>query len=85
MTSESASIVIGIVIVISALTSIPLAHKFNAKSMLIISAVGVSVCLFVFGSFCYFKETSMMRDLAWLPLLNFIVYVAFFMVSTEGG
>ena len=81
MTPELASIIIGIVIVISALISIPLAKKFNPKSLLIFSAVGISACLFAFGSFCYFKETSVMSGLPWLPLVNFIVYVGFFMVS----
>ena len=45
------------------------------------SAVGVSICLFSFGSLCYHKQSDAMEALAWLPLVNFVIYIAFFMVK----
>jgi hypothetical protein len=80
------SIIVGVVIVISAMMSVALAKKCNRKSMLVVSGLGVSGCLFVFGAYFYLKETEqtsmeLMTSLAWLPIVNFVIFVLFFMVS----
>ena len=72
-------------IVISAMMSVALAKKCDRKTMLVVSALGVSVCLFVFGAFYYLKETETasmesLASLSWVPLVNFVIFVLFFMV-----
>ena len=68
-------------IVVTALISIPLAKKCDRKTLLGISALGVSACLFTLGTFYYLKSIDGVEGFGWLPLVDFMVYIGFFMVS----
>ena len=68
-------------IVVCALISIPLAKKCDRKTLLGISALGVSACLFTLGTFYYLKSIDGVEGFGWLPLVDFMVYIGFFMVS----
>ena len=76
-----ASIIVGMAIVVTALISIPLAKKCDRKTLLGISALGVSACLFTLGTFYYLKSIDGVEGFGWLPLVDFMVYIGFFMVS----
>ena len=58
-----------------------LAKKLLIKK-LIVKSNASQVCLFVFGAFYYLKETELTEGMTWLPLVNFIIFVVFFMVRT---
>lgn len=74
-----ASIIVGMAIVVTALISIPLAKKCDRKTLLGISALGVSACLFTLGTFYYLKSIDGVEGFGWLPLVDFMVYIGFFM------
>lgn len=75
------SIIVGMAIIACAVATIPLAKKCDRKNLLGISALGVSVCLFVLGAFYYLKSIDLTDGLHWLPLVDFLVYIGFFMTG----
>ena len=79
-----ASMMFGMAIVVCAMISIPLAKKCERKTLLGISALGVCACLFSLGAFYYLKERyeEDMHRFGWVALVDFMIYVGFFMVSS---
>ncbi len=80
MNEHLASIIVGMAIVIFSVVSMPLAKVFDRKLLLCVSSTGVSVCLFSLGTYYYLKDLSMAASLKWLPLVDFLTYIGFFMV-----
>jgi hypothetical protein len=70
-------------IVVLAMVSLPLAKVFRRKTLLCVSAMGVSVCLFLLGTFYYLKSFDLSKQLHWLPLVGFLAYIAFFMLRSH--
>ena len=62
--------------------AIPLAKKCDRKTLLGISALGVSACLFTLGAFYYLKTYADVDGFGWVALLDFLIYIGFFMVNT---
>ena len=79
-----ASIIFGMAIVIFAVLSLPLVKTFQRKQLLVVSSVGVSLCLFSLGTYYYLKSINMADSFTWLPLLDFLAYIGFFMVRSVG-
>ena len=61
--------------------AIPLAKKCDRKTLLGISALGVSACLFTLGAFYYLKTYADVDGFGWIALLDFLIYIGFFMVN----
>lgn len=61
--------------------AIPLAKKCDRKTLLGISALGVSACLFTLGAFYYLKTYADIGGFGWVALLDFLIYIGFFMVN----
>ena len=78
---QIAAIIVGMAIVVCAIVAIPLAKKCNRKTLLGVSALGVSACLFTLGTFYYLKSIDGVEGLGWLPLADFLIYIGFFMVN----
>ena len=78
---QIAAIIVGMAIVVCAIVAIPLAKKCNRKTLLGVSALGVSACLFTLGTFYYLKSIGGVEGLGWLPLADFLIYIGFFMVN----
>jgi hypothetical protein len=81
VSDHMANIIVGIVLILGSLLAIPLARNFDRKNLLIVSAVGVSACLFLIATYFYLRYLEMSDGLAWLPLTAFLMYIIFFMVS----
>ena len=64
-----------------AMLAIPLAKKCDRKTLLGISALGVSACLFTLGAFYYLKTYADVDGFGWVALLDFLIYIGFFMVK----
>ena len=75
-----ASIIVGIAIVVFAMIAIPLAKKCDRKTLLGISALGVCACLFTLGAFYYLKTYAQVSGFGWVALVDFLIYIGFFMV-----
>ena len=60
--------------------SIPLAKKCDRKTLLGISALGVCACLFTLGAFYYLKTYNGVHGFGWVALVDFLIYIGFFMV-----
>ena len=80
--SHMSSILVGVAIVLSSTVAIPLAKNFARKTLLLVSASGVSACLFVLGTSFYLESLGAAADVVgWLPLVTFMLYIVCFMVS----
>ena len=55
----------------------------SRKTLLGVSALGVSVCLFALGTFYYLKSIGGVQGFGWLPLADFLIYIGFFMVNIK--
>jgi len=51
--------------------------------MLIVSALGISATLFIYGALTFFQKHDFVSGKSWLPLSVFIIYIGFFMVNQE--
>ena len=71
-----ATMIIGMVVVVSAGISIAFSKRFNRKTLLVSSALGVSLNLFILGTFYYIDG----HDLQWIPIAAFVCYIFCFMV-----
>ena len=74
------SVILGTVLVTAASVSIILSKKCKRRTLLITSALGVSMSLFGLGVFYYLKQMGLTDGLGWLPILTFVIYICFFMV-----
>ena len=83
MDGDVCCMIVGLVIVVFAAASIPVAKVFDPSTMLAVSSLGVSVSLFIFGASLHFEDSEFLQKFSWLPLVNFIVYIGFFMVTLE--
>ena len=63
--------------------SIPLAKKCDRKTLLGISALGVCACLFTLGAFYYLKTYNGVNGFGWVALVDFLIYIGFFMVMSN--
>jgi hypothetical protein len=83
MDEHIASIIVGIAIVVCSVIAILLAKNCERKTLLGISALGVSACLFILGAFYYLKSFGSTSGFNWLPLVDFLAYIGFFMVNNK--
>uniref|UniRef100_A0A1B6E1B6 Major facilitator superfamily (MFS) profile domain-containing protein n=2 Tax=Clastoptera arizonana TaxID=38151 RepID=A0A1B6E1B6_9HEMI len=84
LSSSASTIVVGVVMVIAAVTAPPLIKKAGYKRPLIASALGMFLSLGLFGLHFYFQA----RDIViksplyiFLPLLSLMVYIVFFSIG----
>ena len=79
-----ATIIFGGAVVVTAMLAVPLAKKCERKTLLGISALGVTACLFSLGAFYYLKVhyENDVKQFGWVALVDFLIYTGFFMVST---
>ena len=79
-----ATIIFGGAVVVTAMMAVPLAKKCDRKTLLGISALGVTACLFSLGAFYYLKihYENDVKQFGWVALVDFLIYTGFFMVST---
>ena len=79
-----ATIIFGGAVVVTAMLAVPLAKKCDRKTLLGISALGVTACLFSLGAFYYLKVhyENDVKQFGWVALVDFLIYTGFFMVST---
>jgi hypothetical protein len=83
LSPDLANVLIGAVLVLFALISIPVSRRFNSKVMLVISSLGVSACLFIYGTLSLFQQEEFLSSRPWIPLAVFVLYIAFFMVILD--
>ncbi|XP_040575281.1 facilitated trehalose transporter Tret1 isoform X1 [Lepeophtheirus salmonis] len=76
-----ASIIVGIVIVIGSIFSVPLAKTLPRKFLLLISGGGVAVSLAVLSIFFYLRDAKLADNIPSLPIVFFIIYLLFFMMG----
>lgn len=76
------AVIVGANVVFGAAISIPLSRACKRRTLLITSALGVTLCQGVMGLYNYFED-SLKEDYGWILLVTFIVYICSFMVSFE--
>ena len=78
-----ATIIFGGAVVVTAMMAVPLAKKCDRKTLLGISALGVTACLFSLGAFYYLKTYNGVNGFGWVALVDFLIYIGFFMVISD--
>ena len=74
------AVVVGLAVVVGALASIPLSRACNRRALLIVSAIGVTMCHAIMGLYRYYEE-DLSENYGWLLLLTLVSYICLFMVS----
>ena len=74
------AVVVGLAVVVGALASIPLSRACNRRALLIVSAIGVTMCHAIMGLYRYYEE-DLSKKYGWVLLLTLVSYICLFMVS----
>ncbi|XP_043237113.1 facilitated trehalose transporter Tret1-like [Amphibalanus amphitrite] len=78
---ELATIVVGLVIVLSTLVSVVLVDRLGRKVLLLTSDALMAVCLLALGVFFHLKDSGSADSLGWLPLASLMLYVFAFSIG----
>ncbi|CAG7822801.1 unnamed protein product, partial [Allacma fusca] len=73
-----ATIIVGVVVVVSCLISTPFIDRMGRRILLVFSAIGMCISLAAMGIFFYLKERNndvIPENLGWLPLASLMGYI----------
>jgi sugar porter (SP) family MFS transporter len=83
MSENLSAIIVAVVQVVFAFVSLILVERLGRKLLLLISELGMALCLIVLGVFFYIKEHEPVKadSLGWLPLVSLIIYMVAYNVG----
>ncbi|KAK2702493.1 hypothetical protein QYM36_018897, partial [Artemia franciscana] len=83
MDSNTQSCIVGVVQVAATIISSILSDRAGRKTLLILSAFAMVICLIVLGVFFYLQKNdpALATSIGWLPLVSLMIYVTFFSIG----
>ena len=78
---DLATIVVGLVIVLSTLVSVVLVDRLGRRVLLLASDAIMTLCLLTLGVFFQLKSSDSADGLGWLPLVSLMLYVFSFSIG----
>jgi MFS family permease len=76
--SAIATIIIGVVMLVSSFITPFFVDSSGRKVLLIVSATGMSLSLFILGTYFYFDEMGYIGDLGWVPVTSLVSFIIFY-------